>query len=253
MSDLFWLSDVQMGRIMPHFPLSHGIARVDDRRVLSGIVHVIRNGLRWRDAPAAYGPHKTLYNRFVRWSRLGVFNRIFETLAGSVGEPDRIMIDATHLKVHRTAASLLKKGAVPRRIGRTKGGLNSKLHAVCDGAGRPIILLLTEGQTSDHAGAAAMLDALPAANELIGDRGYDSDGYRAVLEGKGITPCIPPRKNRKVQYAYDATLYRQRHRIENMFAKLKDWRRIATRYDRCAELFMAAITLAATVIFWLKE
>jgi transposase len=113
MSDLFWLSDVQMARIRPHFPLSHGIARVDDRRVLSGIVHVIRNGLRWRDAPAAYGPHKTLYNRFVRWSRLGVFNRIFETLAGAAGEPDRVMIDATHLKAHRTAASLFKKGQFP--------------------------------------------------------------------------------------------------------------------------------------------
>ena len=127
------------------------------------------------------------------------------------------------------------------------------MHAVCDGNGRPIVMLLTEGQTSDHAGAAAMLDALPAASELIGDRGYDSDGYRAALEDRGITPCIPPRKNRKVQHAYDAMLYRQRHRIENMFAKLKDWRRIVTRYDRCADIFMAAITLAATVIFWLKE
>lgn len=127
------------------------------------------------------------------------------------------------------------------------------MHAVCDGNGRPIVMLLTEGQTSDHAGAAAMLDVLPAASELIGDRGYDSDGYRAALENRGITPCIPPRKNRKVQHAYDAMLYRQRHRIENMFAKLKDWRRIVTRYDRCADIFMAAITLAVTVIFWLKE
>src|SRR5260221_1054257 len=113
MSDLFWLSDVQMARIRPHFPLSHGIARVDDRRVLSGIVHVIRNGLRWRDAPAEYGPHKTIYNRFVRWSRLGVFNRIFSALATKGGKPDHLMIDATHLKAHRTAASLLNKGMFP--------------------------------------------------------------------------------------------------------------------------------------------
>jgi len=120
MSDLFWLSEVQMARIRPHFPLSHGIARVDDRRVLSGIVHVICNGLRWRDAPADYGPHKTLYNRFVRWSRLGVFNRIFETLAGAAGEPDRIMIDATPLKAHRTAASLFKKGRFPAVSGAPK-------------------------------------------------------------------------------------------------------------------------------------
>ncbi len=80
------------------------------KHVLSGIIRVIRNGLRWRDAPAAYGPHKTLYNRFVRWSRLGVFSHIFAALAGAAGQPERIMIDSTHLKAHRTAASLRQKG-----------------------------------------------------------------------------------------------------------------------------------------------
>ena len=122
MSDLFWLSRAQMRRIEPYFPLSHGVARVDDRRVISGIIFVIRNGLRWRDAPKDYGPHKTIYNRFIRWSRLGVFNRIFAELAAKGGKPDRLIIDATHLKAHRTAASLLKKGLFPdvsgaRRVG----------------------------------------------------------------------------------------------------------------------------------------
>jgi len=113
MIDLFWLSEAQVRRIEPFFPLSHGVPRVDDRRVISGIIFVIRNGLRWRDAPAAYGPSKTLYNRFVRWSRLGVFDRIFTTLARRAGKPDCVMIDSTHLKAHRTAASLLKKGCSP--------------------------------------------------------------------------------------------------------------------------------------------
>ena len=113
MSDLFWLSETQLRRIKPFFPLSHGVPRVDDRRVISGIIFVIRNGLRWRDAPAAYGPPKTLYNRFVRWSRLGVFDRIFAGLAGRAGRPDCVMIDSTHLKAHRTAASLMKKGLFP--------------------------------------------------------------------------------------------------------------------------------------------
>jgi len=113
MRELFWLSEAQMRRIEPYFPLSHGVPRVDDRRVISGIVFVIKNGLRWRDAPREYGPHKTIYNRFVRWSRLGVFNRIFTELAAEGGKPDRLMIDATHLKAHRTAASLLKKGLFP--------------------------------------------------------------------------------------------------------------------------------------------
>ena len=112
-ADLWLLSEAQMRRIEPYFPLSHGIARVDDRRVISGIVFVIRNGLRWRDAPPGYGPHKTIYNRFVRWSRLGVFNKIFAELARKAGKPRRLMIDTTHLKAHRTAASLLKKGLFP--------------------------------------------------------------------------------------------------------------------------------------------
>lgn len=120
MGDLFWLSPAQLKRIEPYFPLSHGVPRVDDRRVISGIIFVLKNGLRWRDAPREYGPHKTLYNRFVRWSRLSVFNRIFAGLAGKAGQPDRLMIDTTHLKAHRTAASLLKKGLFPAVSGARK-------------------------------------------------------------------------------------------------------------------------------------
>jgi putative transposase len=120
MDELWMLSEAQMRQIEPYFPLSHGVPRVDDRRVISGIIFVIRNGLRWRDAPREYGPHKTIYNRFIRWSRLGVFNRIFAALAAKGGRPDRLMIDATHLKAHRTAASLLKKGAFPDVSGGPK-------------------------------------------------------------------------------------------------------------------------------------
>ena len=112
----FLLSAAQMRRLSPHFPLSHGILRVDDRRVLSGIIYVIRHGLQRRDAPTAYGPHKTLYNRFVRWSRMGVFDRIFAALAAEGGPPERLMIDSTHLKAHRTAASLLQKGLFPAAL-----------------------------------------------------------------------------------------------------------------------------------------
>ena len=98
-----------MRRLQPYFQLSHEVPRVDDRRVISGIVFVIRNGLRWRDAPTDYGPHKTIYNRFIRWSRMGVFSKVFAALAAKAGKPDHVMIDATHLKAHRTAASLLKR------------------------------------------------------------------------------------------------------------------------------------------------
>ena len=98
MDDLFLLSESQMARISPHFPLAHGVPRVDDRRVVSGIVYVIKHGLQGKDAPKGYGPHKTLYNRFIRWSRMGVFDRIFTGLSAEGPKPERIMIDATHLK-----------------------------------------------------------------------------------------------------------------------------------------------------------
>ena len=120
MTEMILLSEAQMARISPFFPLSHGIPRVDDRRVISGIIFVIRNGLRWRDVPPSYGPHKTIYNRFVRWSEMGVFGRIFVELAKGGGDTEEIMIDVEpgvrhwsenhwrgHLKAHRTAASLL--------------------------------------------------------------------------------------------------------------------------------------------------
>ena len=113
MADLFLLSKAQTKLISPHFPLPHGVARVEDRRVVSGIVFVLENGLRWRDAPKDCGPHKTLYNRFIRWSRMGVFNRNFAGLAEAAGTPDTVMIDATHLKARRTASSLQKRRSSP--------------------------------------------------------------------------------------------------------------------------------------------
>ncbi len=132
MSDLYWLSDAQMTKLEPFFRKSHGKPRVADKRVLSGIIFFNLNGLRWRDAPAEYRPHKTLYSRWKRWSEKGIFARMLLELVDQGGGTDTLMIDANHLKTHRTAASLgLKKGG-GRLIGRTKGGMNSKLHAVTE-------------------------------------------------------------------------------------------------------------------------
>ena len=98
-----------------------------------------------------------------------------------------------------------------------------------------------------------LLDALPPAKYLLADRGYDADWFREALQGKGSEPSIPSRKNRKKKIEYDTTLYKQRHKVENMFGKLKDWRRIAMRYDRCAHTYFSAICIAAAVIFYLNQ
>ena len=129
--------------------------------------------------------------------------------------------------------------------------MNSKLHAVTDGLGRPLLFLLTEGQVSDFKGARALLERLPKAKELLADRGYDADWFRNALQEKGISPCIPSKRNRKKPLDYDKLLYRQRYRIENVFGRIKDWRRIATRYDRCAHTFFSAILIAATCCYYL--
>lgn len=117
--------------------------------------------------------------------------------------------------------------------------------------GRPLLFFLTAGQTSDYKGARHLLDRLPGAKELLADRGYDADWFRNALKDKGISACIPPRAKRKKPSHYDRDLYRQRYRIENMFGRIKDWRRIATRYDRCAHTFLSAICIAATCCYWL--
>lgn len=136
-------------------------------------------------------------------------------------------------------------------IGRTKGGMNTKLHAVTDASGRPLSFFMTAGQVSDYPGAAALLDDLPKTRWLLGDYGHDADWFRDALQAKGIEPCIPGRKSRLRPVKYDKRRYRRRNRIEIMFRHLKDWRRVATRYDRCPTVFFSAIALAATVTFWL--
>ena len=123
MSDLFWLTEAQMERLRRFFPKSRGRPRVDDRRVLSGIIFINRNGLRRRDAPREYGSHKTLYNRWRRWSEMGVFARILIELADQGTETSTVMIDATYLKAHRTASSQrAKKRGAGARLAEPRAG-----------------------------------------------------------------------------------------------------------------------------------
>ena len=121
MSDHYWLTEPQLERIKPYFPRSHGKPRVNDRRVISGIIHVIRNGLMWRDAPERYGPHKTLYNRFVRWATKGVWTDIFHALASAGGPPAQVLIDSSAVKAHRCASGG-KGGSALRRSGAHAAG-----------------------------------------------------------------------------------------------------------------------------------
>jgi transposase len=122
--DLFWLTDEQFEKIAPHLPTdTRGKPRVDDRRVISGIIHILKSGSRWIDAPAEYGPRKTLYNRFVRWAEKGVWLKLFHVLASAGGPPAQVLIDSSAVKAHRSAAG-------------GKGGRRARLSAAREAAGR---------------------------------------------------------------------------------------------------------------------
>ncbi len=121
--DQFWLTDAQFARLKPLLPNdTRGVPRVDDRRVISGIVHVLKSGGRWADAPALYGPRKTLYNRFVRWAAKGVWSDIFGSLASAGGPPAEVLIDSTAVKAHRCAAGGKGGNSAKQSGGRAAGG-----------------------------------------------------------------------------------------------------------------------------------
>ena len=148
--------------------------------------------------------------------------------------------------------SSLNKGVPPPRlVGRTKGGMTSRLHGVCDSKGGPLQLHRSEGQCSDFTGADGVLKDLPPAATVMGDQGYDRDKIRKMLAQQGITPCILPHRCRKKPVHYSKRLDRKGHKIETLFSRQKDWRPIATRYDGCAHVFRSAILLAAVGLSWL--
>lgn len=219
---------------------TRGMPRVDDRRVLSGIVHALKSGGRWSDCPEhVYGPKKTLYNRFRRWAERGIWERIFGDLSGIEGVPSRLFIDSSCIKIHRTAGGA--KGEPGLMVSARLKGENTKLHAVCDDKGRPHVLLLTPGNTHDAKVAMLAINAVPASDYLVADKGYDSNAIRKWLIERGTTPVIPAKSNRKVHIEHDRQINGQRNVVERMFCRFKDWRRVATRYDRNVKTFMVSI------------
>ena len=173
MSALFWLSDEQWAAIEPKLPQNQpGARRVDDRRVISGIFHVLKTGCRWCDCPAEYGPATTIYNRFNRWSR-------------------RLFWPGPTLGVWR------KRGARTQAIGPSRGGQTTKIHALTDTIGRPFALALTPGNVSDITAAPALIARAKGVRHLLADKGYDADALRRQLRQNGAVPVIPGRANRK--------------------------------------------------------
>lgn len=250
MARLFWLSDEAWTVIDPHLPHGRpGKPRVDDRRVISGILHVLKTGCRWRDVPSAYGPTTTIYNRYNRWSRRGLWQRLFEQVAAFGDVPDELTLDSSHVKAHRSAAGA-KRGEWAQAVGRSRGGRTSKIHCLADDRGRPVAFALTPGNIADIRMAVPLLSAIAPPRRLIADKAYDVDSLRGWLKARRIRAVIPSTATRTVPYPLDRGAYRRRNLIERLFCHLKNWRRLATRYDRLARNYLAALALVAVVTEW---
>ena len=144
-----------------------------------------------------------------------------------------------------------KKGEQKQAIGRSRGGRNTKIHAIADAKGRLLSILLSGGEAHDCPPAPRLIRRTKAANKLLGDKAYDSAELRRWLKDRGTRAVIPNRSNRKQPFSFDKKSYKQRHRIENAFCRLKDFRRIATRYDKLARNFLASICLVAAIVWWI--
>jgi transposase len=249
MANEYWLSDKRWALIEPLIPTRRrGVKPSRNREVISGILHVLKYGCRWRDCPEVFGPHTTIYNRFNRWSRAGIWQAMLQTLV-SLDAANVQSIDSTASKAHRCAAGGIG-GAETQAIGRSRGGRTTKIHTTVDRAGRLIAFSLSPGQMGDVRAAPGLLARLPKATHLLADAAYDSNDLRQFLLDRGTTPVIKPNPTRKSTPPFDKTLYKQRNGIERAFSHLKDWRRVATRYDKLARNFLATVALAAIIIWW---
>ena len=216
--------------------------------MLNGIFWVLRSGAPWRDLPVCYGPRTTCYNHFVRWRRAGVWRRITDSLA-TAHDAAVQMIDTSIVRVHQHAACIARSRS--QSMGRSRGGLTSKIHAVVDTNGLPVRLGLTAGEAHDNRVALSFLSSLRSGSILLADRANDADWIRAFATERGAWSNVPPRCNRREPICFSPYLYRARNLVERVFNKIKQCRRIATRYDKLAAKCLAFIQLAS-IRLWLQ-
>jgi transposase len=243
------LTDEEWTAIKPMPPNKpRGVPRVNDRRVLNGIFWVLRSGAPWRDLPDIFGPYTTCYNRFVRWRRAGVWAKIMNALA-TAHDAAVQMIDTSVVRVHQHGACIIRNRK--QSMGRSRGGLTTKIHAVVDTNGLPVRLALTAGEAHDNRLAGRLLSRLKSGTTLLADRGFDADWIRALVRQHGAWANIPPKRNRTEALCFSPYLYRARNLVERFFNKIKHCRRVATRYDKLAANYLAFIQLASIRV-WLR-
>ena len=211
----------------------------------------MRTGAPWRDLPASFGSWRSVYDRFRAWTANGLWAAILAGLSAAARDAEYLMIDSTAMRVHAHGANP-PGGQAAQAMGRSRSSLSTKIHLACDALGYPLGFILTAANVADCDQAQPLLRRhLQKGAHAIMDKGYDSDAIRAYVNQRGGIAVVPPRSNRAGKPAFDQHLYRERHRIENLFARLKAFRRIATRYEKLHVTFAAMVTLACLLV-WLK-
>ena len=243
------ISDELWARIEPVFPDSNGKcgrpAR-DNRRFFNAVLWIMRSGAPWRDLPPDYGHWKSVFVRFRRLAKAGFWARLAK-LFTACPDFEWIMIDASHFKVHQHG---MGAPGGTEDAGRTKGGINTKLHVAVDAHGMPVRFQITAGNQADCTQGIALLEGFPL-QFVLADKGYDTDTIIGYLRSRQAVPVIPPKSNRKIQRDYDQYLYKLRHLVENYFQKVKSWRGLATRYVKTTLSFSSYFNIFNSLM-WAK-
>jgi transposase len=213
-------------------------------------LHVLRSGCCWRDCPPEYAPATTIYNRYNRWNAQGVWKRIFERLAAAGNIPDEISIGSTYVKAHRSAAGQ-KGGQAAQAIGRSGSGRTSKIHAVAKAEGKPLAFIRRLERWLTSASLPVCSTASPRRVAHLPTKPAMLTTFASRWEEQGTEVVIPSTRARRRPHPLNRRAYRGRDAVERMFERMKDWRRLATRYDRLARNFLSAIALLATAAGWL--
>ena len=214
---------------------------------MQALLFRLREGCSWR-ALSIFAPHTTIYTRWKIWCELGLWERLLKTLSSSA-QGQLWSIDSTCIKVHKHARGG-PGSPETQAIGNSRGGANTKVHAIVDTRGRPLRLILSPGNRNDIITAPDLVVGYNCRT-ILADKAYDSDEFRRLLEALDLRACIPPKSNRISPPSFNKGHYKRRHQVENFFQRIKEKRAIATRFEKLAQRFLDLVTLAA-VCDWLR-
>lgn len=228
---------------------------ISDRIFLEAVLYIARTGIPWRDLPEVFGNFSAIYNRLRRWKRNGTWQQLWQRLeTDGILLAENLFIDTTGVRAHQHAAGASKKrgGQSQQALGRSRGGLSTKIHLGCISEKSLISVFLTGAEVPDVKGFDDVFIKLPENHDIkrvIMDKGYDSDTIRKTLTDNEIVAVIPPKKNRTSEIEFDKALYKLRNKIERFINRMKQFRRIATRYEKLAETYLVFIYIVAVYVF----